>query len=625
MRLDDLELFQKGIHYELYHVLGAHPTVADGVKGTQFSVWAPNAKSASVVGDFNLWDTSSHKMQIENGVFELFIPNVGTGSVYKYAITFQNGETVFKSDPVGFFAELRPGNASVVYDIKNFKWHDTKWLRGRSRKQRIDAPISVYELYLGSFARKENGEYLNYTELADKVIEYVKEMGYTHVELMPVMEHPFDGSWGYQVVGYYAPTSRYGTPKEFAEFVDKLHQADIGVILDWVPAHFPKDEHGLGNFDGTCLYEHPDKRLGEHPHWGTLIFNYSSPEICNYLIANALYWVEMYHIDGIRVDAVASMLYLNYGRGEGEWLPNVNGGYENLEAIAFFRHLNSVMHKRNPGVITIAEESTAWPLVTGAIEDGGLGFDYKWNMGYMNDFIEYIRKDPLFRSYHHNQLTFSMMYAYSENFMLAYSHDEAVHCKGTMLGKMPGDETSRFAALRATYAYMMTHPGKKLLFMGQDIAEYEEFHEQRPVNFALLKNPVHNGVKELVKDLNHLYRTKLALTKYDQRPNGFQWINCDDAQMSTVSFIRKTKRKEDTLVVVANFSGIPRKLTLGVPYAGKYKEIINTDSSKYAGSGLINKRIKTTKNKPMDRQKHSITIDIAAQSVAIFEYKSITE
>ncbi len=625
MILEDLELFRKGIHYELYQVLGAHPETMDGVKGTRFAVWAPNAKSVSVVGDFNAWNGEGHQMRANDGIFELFIPGVKIGDLYKYEVCTSDGKTVLKADPVGFSSELRPNNASKVADIDKFKWHDRQWMRNRKSKQSIDAPISVYEVYLGSFARAEDGSYLNYTDLADKLIAYVKEMGYTHVELMPIMEHPFDGSWGYQVIGYYAPTSRYGSPKEFAEFVDKLHAADIGVILDWVPAHFPKDEHGLSNFDGTSLYEHPDKRRGEHPHWGTLIFDYSKPEVRNYLIANALYWIEQYHIDGIRVDAVASMLYLDYGREAGEWLPNVYGGRENLDAIEFFKHLNSIIHKRNPDVITIAEESTAWPMVTGDVEDGGLGFDFKWNMGYMNDFIDYIRKDPYFRSYSHNQLTFSMMYAYSEKFMLAFSHDEAVHGKGTMLGKMFGDEESRFAALRMTYAYMMTHPGKKLLFMGQDIGEYQEFSEQRPVNFALLQYPVHNGVKLLVQDLNALYRTKKALAKLDQHPEGFQWISCDDYQASVVSFMRKTKKKEDTLVVVANFSGIPRKMSLGVPYEGKYKEILNTDDVKYAGSGLVNRRVKNAKNKPQDGKEWSITIDIAAQSVAIFEYRSVVE
>lgn len=623
MLLNDLELFQKGIHYELYHVFGAHPETMNGVRGTRFAVWAPNAKCVSVVGDFNLWDGSKHIMHNTEGVFELFVPGVLQGAIYKYKIEGADGETYLKSDPYGFATEFRPNNASVVADIDDFKWHDKRWIASRKKVQSLDAPISVYELYLGSFARNDDGSYLNYSELADKIIAYVSEMGYTHVELMPIMEHPFDGSWGYQVIGYYAPTSRYGSPKDFAEFVDKLHLAGIGVILDWVPAHFPKDAHGLSKFDGTCLYEHYDKRKGEHPHWGTLIFDYGKLEVCNYLIANALFWVEKYHIDGIRVDAVASMLYLDYGRNEGEWMPNIYGGREHLEAIEFFRHLNAIMHKRNPYVITIAEESTAWPLVTGGVEDGGLGFDFKWNMGYMNDFIEYIRKDPYFRSYDHNKLTFSMMYAYSEKFMLAFSHDEAVHMKGTMLGKMFGDETSRFAALRATYAYMMMHPGKKLLFMGQDIAEYQEFSEQRAVNFDLLQYPVHNGVKTLVKDLNHLYRTKSALTKLDQNPDGFKWINCDDKDSCAVSFVRKTRKKEDTLVVVANFSGVSKKMSLGVPYDGKYKEILNTDSKKYSGSGFVNPRIKTAKKAPMDGHKHSITINIAPQSVAVFEYRTI--
>ncbi len=621
----DLELFQKGIHYELYHVLGAHPKIVNGIKGTYFAVWAPNAKSVSVVGDFNLWNGENHQMHAVNGIFELFVPFVTVGDLYKYEVHTCDGRTCLKADPFGFSAELRPNNASKVADICKFEWHDGQWMCSRKRKQSVDSAISIYEVYLGSFARKEDGSYLNYTELADRLIPYVKEMGYTHVELMPVMEHPFDGSWGYQVIGYYAPTSRYGSPKDFAEFVNKLHKADIGVLLDWVPAHFPRDEHGLSNFDGTCLYEHFDVRKGAHPHWGTLIFDYAKPEVCNYLIANALYWIEKYHIDGIRVDAVASMLYLDYGREPGAWEPNIYGGRENLEAIEFFKHLNSIIHKRNPGVITVAEESTAWPLVTGTVEEGGLGFDFKWNMGYMHDFIEYIRKDPYFRSYSHNQLTFSMVYAYSEKFMLAFSHDEAVHGKGTMLGKMFGNEQSKFAALRATYTYMVTHPGKKLLFMGQDIGEYQEFSEQRTVNFDLLQYPLHNGVKTLVQDLNALYRTKKALTKLDQSPSGFQWINCDDAQTSIVSFMRKTKKKEDTLIVVANFSGIPKTISLGVPHKGKYKEILNTDNTRYAGGGLVNRRVKFTKDKPMDGQGYSITIDIAAQSVAIFEYMPVVE
>ena len=621
MKLDDVKNFHNGTYYELYQYFGAHLTTIEGVWGVSFAVWAPHAKKVSVVGDFNDWNVDAHPMHEMDGIFELFIPNIKEGAIYKYAIVADDGTCCLKADPFGFFAQMRPDNASVVVQIDNFKWHDKKWLQNRKHKQKKEAPISVYELYLGSFARNEDGTYLNYTELADKVIAYVQEMGYTHVELMPVMEHPFDGSWGYQVIGYYAPTSRYGLPKDFAAFVDKLHMADIGVILDWVPAHFPKDEHGLQHFDGTCLYEYLDSRRGKHPHWGTLIFDYGKPEVSNYLIANALFWIEKYHIDGLRVDAVASMLYLDYGRSDGEWLPNEHGGKEHLEAIAFLQHLNTIVHKRNPSVMMIAEESTAWPLVTGKVEEGGLGFDYKWNMGYMHDFLDYIRKDPYFRSYSHNQLTFSMMYAYSEKFMLAFSHDEVVHAKGTMLGKMFGDEQSRFAALRLTYAYMMMHPGKKLLFMGQDIAEYEEFHEQRPVNFELLKYPVHNGVNTLVKDLNTLYRTKKVLTQRDDYPDGFQWINCDDANSCTVSFMRKSKDKKEFLVIVANFSGIDKKMTLGVPYEGKYKEILNTDDVKYEGTGIVNKRIKITKQRPYDKQPHSISLRVGPQSVAIFEYR----
>ncbi len=619
---EEIERFENGIHYELYDMLGAHPAKVDGVKGTRFAVWAPNAQSVSVVGDFNQWDGSKHPMTRNRGIFEVFVPKAKVGDLYKYEIKGCDGQVSLKADPVAFASELRPNNASVVADISKFKWHDKDWIKNRKHAQCLEAPISVYELYLGSFARNEDGSYMNYTLLADKLVAYVKEMGYTHVELMPIMEHPFDGSWGYQVVGYYAPTFRYGSPKDFAEFVDKLHMAGIGVILDWVPAHFPKDAHGLAKFDGTCLYEHFDPRLGEHPHWGTLIYNYGRKEVSNFLIANALYWIEKYHIDGIRVDAVASMLYLDYGREAGEWIPNQYGGRENLEAIEFFKHLNSILHKRNPYVLTIAEESTAWPMITGALEDGGLGFDYKWNMGYMNDFIRYIQNDPYFRSHHHNQLTFSMMYAYSEHFMLAYSHDEAVHMKGTMLGKMPGDEASKFAALRATYAYMMTHPGKKLLFMGQDIAEYQEFSEQRPVNFDLLQYPVHNGVKMLMRDLNHLYRTKSALTKLDAQPEGFRWINCDDYQASCVSFIRKSDKPDEMLVVVANFSGISRNMTVGVPLKGKYKEILNTDATKYAGSGIVNTRQKNAKKVSWDGFDYSINFDIGPQSVAIFEYRN---
>ena len=621
----DLKRFEKGIHYELYNILGAHPMTIDGVSGTHFAVWAPNAMRVSVVGAFNFWDGRRHQMYKNHGVFELFIPGVGVGDIYKYEVKAQSGINYLKADPVGFSGELRPNNASVVADISDFSWNDAEWIANRANIQRPESPISVYELYLGSFARSEDNFYLNYRELADKIVPYVKEMGYTHVELMPVMEHPFDGSWGYQVVGYYAPTSRYGSPADFAAFVDKLHAAGIGVILDWVPAHFPRDAFGLAKFDGTCLYEHQDPRKGAHPHWGTLIYNYGRPEVSNFLIANALFWIEKYHVDGLRVDAVASMLYLDYGRESGEWVPNMYGGRENLEAIEFFKHTNSIIHKRNPYVLTIAEESTAWPMITGDLEDGGLGFDFKWNMGYMNDFLQYIKNDPYFRAHNHDKLTFSMIYTYSEKFMLAFSHDEAVHGKGTMVGKMPGDEASKFAALRATYAYMMTHPGKKLLFMGQDIGEYDEFNEQRAVRFDLLQYPYHAGVNALVKDLNKLYRENKALTELDHEPEGFKWMNCVSWQDCFVSFIRKGKDNDKALFVIANFSGAAKKMTAAVPWEGKYKEIINTDAVKYGGTGLINPRVKTAKKIAWDGQDYCINLQIAPQSVAIFEYTAVPD
>ncbi len=618
---EELERFEQGIHYELYNILGAHPMTIEGVSGTQFAVWAPNAMRVSVVGNFNNWDGRKHQMNKNHGVFELFIPGVGVGEIYKFEVKARGGMTYLKTDPVGFSSEMRPDNASVIADIDHFTWTDEAWIANRKNTQDPDhSPISVYELYLGSFARSEDDFYLNYQELADRIIPYIKDMGYTHVELMPIMEHPLDASWGYQVIGYYAPTSRYGTPNDFAVFVDKLHAAGIGVILDWVPAHFPRDAYGLSNFDGTCLYEHFDVRQGAHPHWGTLIYNYGRPEVSNYLIANALYWVEKYHVDGLRVDAVASMLYLDYGRNDGEWVANMYGGRENLEAIEFFKHTNSILHKRNPYVLSIAEESTAWPKITGSLEDDGLGFDLKWNMGYMNDFIHYISNDPYFRSYNHDALTFSMMYAYSEKFMLAFSHDEAVHGKGTMVGKMPGDEASKFAALRATYAYMMTHPGKKLLFMGQDIGEYQEFSEQRAVNFDLLQYPTHLGVKTLMKDLNALYRENKALTELDNDPEGFKWMNCSSWQDCFVTYIRRGTDVNKALFIVANFSGVERKMTAGVPWAGKYKEILNTDAVKYGGSGFVNPRVKTAKKLAWDGQDYCIDLQVAAQSVAIFEF-----
>lgn len=623
----DIDKFNQGIHYSIYEKLGAHVMEIDGVKGTFFAVWAPNAVRVSVVGDFNHWDGRIHQMRRnpKGGIFELFIPDTGAGECYKFEIKVKGGLTFLKADPYALGQQLRPESASVIRKI-SYKWKDEKWLQGRKRRQEKDSPISVYELYLGSFRRdRETDGYLNYRELAGEVIKYVKDTGYTHVELMPVMEHPLDASWGYQVIGYYAPTARYGTAEDFMYFVDALHQADIGVILDWVPAHFPRDTYGLAQFDGTCLYEHADPRQGAHPHWGTLIYNYGRPQVSNYLIANALYWVEKYHVDGIRMDAVASMLYLDYGKRDGEWIANIYGGNENLEAMELLKHLNSVMKKRNPGVLMIAEESTAWPKITGSLEEDGLGFDLKWNMGFMNDFLDYIGYDPYFRAHHHDELTFSMIYAYSENFMLVYSHDEAVHGKATMIGKMPGVLEDKFANLRITYAYMMTHPGKKLLFMGQDIGEFKEFDETRETEWALLQQDAHKGIWRLVKDLNALYREKPALYALDTSPEGFEWINCISPEKCMLSFMRKTRKEEDLLVVVVNFANVEQEFTVGVPLEGKYKEILNTDAKCYGGLGRVNGRPRFVEEEEADGRPYSFKITSAPLSASIFAYVPYTE
>ena len=617
----DIEKFNAGIHYKIYEKLGAHPMTINGVSGTFFAVWAPNALRVSVVGDFNHWDGRIHQMKRNQagGIFEIFIPGVGSGECYKYEIKIKGGIYYLKADPYAFGQQLRPDTASVVRDI-SYVWEDEDWLENRAEYQKENKPISVYELYLGSFKR-ENNEYMNYRQLASLVTEYVKEMGYTHVELMPVMEHPLDASWGYQVIGYYAPTARYGTAEDFMFFVDTLHQAGIGVILDWVPAHFPKDAYGLSRFDGTCLYEHLDKRQGEHPHWGTLLYNYGRPQVSNYLIANALYWVEKYHIDGLRVDAVASMLYLDYGKQEGEWIPNLYGGNENLEAIEMLKHLNSIMKKRNPGVLMIAEESTAWPKITGDLKEDGLGFDLKWNMGFMHDFLSYIGNDPYFRAHHHNELTFSMIYAYSENFMLVYSHDEVVHCKSSMIGKMPGTKEEKFANLRASYAYMMTHPGKKLLFMGQDIGEFQEFSETRETEWELLKFDLHKGLNQLVKDLNKMYRDRSALYEKDTYPEGFEWIDCISPEKCMVSFQRNGDKPEDILIVIANFANVEQKIRVGVPYQGEYREILNTDAACYGGENRMNHEVKQALEGEIDGRSYSFVMKAAPLSVSVFEYK----
>ena len=622
----DIEKFNAGIHYTIYEKLGAHFMTIDGTEGTFFAVWAPNALRVSVVGDFNHWDGRLHQMtrNPEGGIFEIFIPDVKPGECYKFELKVKGGLTYLKADPYAFGQQLRPDTASVVRDFQ-YVWKDGKWMKDREKRQQENAPVSVYEMYLGSFKRnRETNDYLNYRELAPEIAKYAKEMGYTHVELMPVMEHPLDASWGYQVIGYYAPTARYGTAEDFMFLVDTLHQAGIGVILDWVPAHFPRDTYGLSQFDGTGLYEHADPRQGSHPHWGTLIYNYGRPQVSNYLIANALYWVEKYHVDGIRMDAVASMLYLDYGKQEGQWVANIYGGNENLEAMELLKHLNSVMKKRNPGVLMIAEESTAWPKITSKVEEDGLGFDLKWNMGFMNDFLSYIGYDPYFRAHHHNELTFSMVYAYSENFMLVFSHDEVVHGKSTLIGKMPGVIEDKFANLRLTYAYMMTHPGKKLLFMGQDIAEFKEFDETRETEWGLLSYEPHKGVHQLVKDLNALYKEKPALYAMDTRPEGFEWINCISPEKCMVSFLRKTDKIKETLVVVANFANLEQEFTIGVPYEGKYKEVLNTDAKCYGGLGRVNGQAVFVEEEETDAKPYSFKMTSAPLSVSIFSYVPYT-
>ncbi len=623
---NDVEKFNAGIHYTIYEKLGAHVMTSGKVQGTHFAVWAPNAVRVSVVGDFNHWDGRMHQMSrnAESGVFEIFVPDVKPGECYKYEIKAKGGLTYLKADPYAFGQQLRPDSASVVREL-DYAWKDRKWMKEREKKQQENSPVSVYELYLGSFKKSDTGEYLNYRELASEIVRYVQETGYTHVELMPVMEHPLDASWGYQVIGYYAPTARYGSAEDFMFFVDTLHQAGIGVILDWVPAHFPRDTYGLAQFDGTCLYEHADPRQGAHPHWGTLIYNYGRPQVSNYLIANALYWVEKYHVDGIRMDAVASMLYLDYGKNDGEWVANIYGGHENLEAMELLKHLNSVMKKRNPGVFMIAEESTAWPKITGKVEEDGLGFDLKWNMGFMNDFLTYIGYDPYFRAHHHNELTFSMIYAYSENFMLVFSHDEVVHGKSTMIGKMPGVLEDKFANLRLTYAYMMTHPGKKLLFMGQDIAEFKEFDEMRETEWGLLSCDGHKGVHELIKDLNKLYKEKPALYALDTHPEGFEWINCISPEKCMVSFLRKTQKKNDTLVVAVNFANAEQEFVIGVPYEGKYTEILNTDDERYGGLGRVNGEAKFAEEVEIDGKPYSFKMMSAPLSARIFTYTPYNE
>ena len=622
----DMSQFTNGIHSTIYEKLGAHPMTIDGVKGTYFAVWAPNAKAVSVVGDFNDWQAAEHPMRYLEaaGIYELFVPGVGVGDLYKYEIWGSDGRRVMKADPYGNYAERRPATASVVWDIETYNWNDKKWMDARKKWKAKKEPMLVYEVALGAFKKPagEEKDFYNYREIAPILCDYCEEMGYTHVELMPVMEHPFDGSWGYQVTGYFAPTSRYGTPDDFMYFMDTMHQHGIGVILDWVPAHFPKDEHGLARFDGTCLYEHHDPRQGEHPHWGTLIYNYGRPEVTNFLTANALFWLEKYHVDGLRMDAVASMLYLDYGKEDGQWIANIYGGNENLEAIAFLQNLNQKIHARKDGSLSIAEESTAWPQVTGDVKDNGLGFDLKWNMGWMNDYLEYIKTDPLFRKGRHGMLTFSMIYQYSEEFMLVLSHDEVVHMKGSMYTKMPGDRKDKFASLRLTYGYMAAHPGKKLIFMGQEFGQEREFSEERELDWNLLE-PVdgemsdHERLRQYVSVLNSFYLAHPAMYVDDSRTAGFEWISTLDADNSVIAFVRKCK--EETLLVVCNFTPVEHEnFRIGVPFAGKYKEIFNSNATEYGGTGVVNPRVKQSKRQRWDGRANSIECRLAPLSIQIF-------
>ncbi len=616
----DRHLFGAGTHYEIYEKMGGRLMTHEGARGAAFSVWAPNAKAVSVIGDFNNWDARRSPMRRlgESGIWELFLPAAAEGDKYKFHVTQCDGRVVDKTDPYGVYAEVRPNNASVLYPLKRYKWKDRRWMTARKKYDFKTAPMNIYEVHLGSWKRAEGDRFLTYTELAEQLIPYVKEMGYTHIEMLPVEEHPFDGSWGYQVTGYYAPTSRYGSPDEFKQFVDACHQNGISVILDWVPAHFPKDDFALARFDGTALYEHQDPRLGEHIQWGTYIFNYGRKEVANFLLANALYWMDIFHIDGLRVDAVASLLRLDFCKEEGQWLPNVYGGSENLEAIEFLKHMNSVIAEREPGALMIAEDSTAWPGVTKKVDEGGLGFSLKWNMGWMNDFLSYIKLDPIYRKYHQNKLTFGMAYHYAENFVLVLSHDEVVHTKSSMIGKMPGDVWQSFANLRLSYGFMMGHPGKKLLFMGGEFAQYSEWSEARSLDWHLLQYADHQEMQAYVKELNHLYAEEPAFWAEDFDPNGFQWIECDDAESSIVSFVRRSKEKE--LVFLCNFTPVVhRGFSLGVPQEGVYHERLNSDAARFGGSDVINAVPLQSKAEPAGRCPFRVELDVPPLGMVILE------
>ncbi len=622
----DQYLFGNGTHYELYKKMGAHLVTADGVKGVYFAVWAPHAKSVSVIGEFNEWDLNADMMQRHDpmGIYTKFVPGAKEGQLYKFCIETQNGAKIDKADPFANYAELRPGNASRITDISNLKWSDSLWMKKREKWDEKTNPMSIYEVHMGSWMRhpgREDEGFYTYREFAERVTEYVKNMGYTHVELMGISEYPYDGSWGYQVTGYYAPTSRYGTPEDFAYMIDYLHKNDIGVILDWVPAHFPKDAHGLAEFDGQALFEYADPRKGEHPDWGTKIFDYEKPEVQNFLIGSALFWIEHFHVDGLRVDAVASMLYLDYGKESGQWVPNKFGGNENLEAIQFFKHLNSVVLGRNHGSVMIAEESTAWPKVTGDPEEDSLGFSLKWNMGWMHDFTEYMKLDPLFRKNAHYMMTFSMEYAYSEDYILVLSHDEVVHLKCSMLNKMPGEGLDKFRNLKVAYAFMAGHPGKKLLFMGQEFAQLREWSEERELDWYLLAEEPHQHIQNWVQDLLHLYRDQKALYELDTQPSGFQWINKDDVFRSIFSFVRYSKDRKKSLLFICNFTPVERPdYRVGVPRGCQYKLILDSEDQRYGGQDRkIGSVVRATKQE-CDGQDYSFAYPLAGYGVAVFEF-----
>ncbi|RYU63327.1 1,4-alpha-glucan branching protein GlgB [Methylolobus aquaticus] len=599
----DLYLFGEGRHWHIYRILGAHPHTIDGIPGTLFATWAPNAERVSVVGDFNEWDGRRHPMRIHgsSGVWELFIPELPSGTLYKFEIrNRQYGSILLKTDPYGQEFELRPNTASIVRSGEPYPWSDAAWVEARQGWDWLHEPLSIYEVHLGSWRRTADGEFIGYRELAAQLVPYVKAQGFTHIELLPITEHPLDASWGYQTTGYFAPTRRFGDPDDFRYFVDYCHQHGVGVMLDWVPAHFPKDAHGLANFDGTALYEHADPRLGEHRDWGTLIYNYGRNEIRNFLIGSALFWLEEFHLDGLRVDAVASMLYLDYSRQPGDWIPNKYGGNENLEAIAFLRDLNTVTHQQHPGVLIMAEESTAWPQVTRPTWTGGLGFSMKWNMGWMHDSLVYMGKDPVHRHYHHDMLSFGLLYAFTENFILPFSHDEVVHGKRSLLHRMPGDEWQRFANLRALYTYMFTYPGKKLLFMGCEFGQGEEWNFDRELDWYVVDYPLHKGVQRLIADLNALYREDSALHYHDFEGRGFEWIDCHDATQSVLSYLRRNG--EEFTVTVLNLTPVPRyDYRIGVPLDGRYREVLNSDATVYGGSGTANGELEAETREWMGR------------------------